>query len=313
MRRGPGKKPSAMHAGLVGERALVGTPYLRDEKLRAQYAAEIAPRTAVMLTKILDQQLPALRPKRVLDLGAGTGIVGTTLHQRFEGIEVVAVDRVASPGMIVADLSKGARPAGVSGRFDLIVAAHLLNEFTGLLGAARACLVLGWMRDWLAPTGVMLLIEPALKETSRALLAVRDHLTGAGAFVVAPCLWQGPCPALVSPHDWCHDSAARPSQPRADFSYLAIQANGQAQTDPAHFRVVSDLKREKGRTRLFGCGLRGRNPMLLQNRDATPSNKAFLSLDRGDLCRVVGLSQAGDGLRLSAETEVQVVVGGVHD
>jgi len=38
-----------------------------------------------------------------------------------------------------------------------------------------------------------------------------------------------------------------------------------------------------------------------------------LSLDRGDLCRVVGLSQAGDGLRLSAETEVQVVVGGVHD
>ena len=235
------------------------------------------------------------------------------MHQRFEGIEVVAVDRVASPGMIVADLSKGARPAGVSGRFDLIVAAHLLNEFTGLLGAARADLVLAWMRDWLAPTGVMLLIEPALKETSRALLAVRDHLTGAGAFVVAPCLWQGPCPALVSPHDWCHDSAARPSQPRADFSYLAIQANGQAQTDPAHFRVVSDLKREKGRTRLFGCGLRGRNPMLLQNRDATPSNKAFLSLDRGDLCRVVGLSQAGDGLRLSAETEVQVVVGGVHD
>jgi SAM-dependent methyltransferase len=309
MRRGPGKKPSAMHAGLVGERALVGTPYLRDEKLRAQYAAEIAPRTAVMLTKILDQQLPLLRPKRVLDLGAGTGIVGTTLSKRFEGVQVVAVDRVAGPGMIVADLSKGARPAGVTGRFDLIVAAHLLNEFTGLLAPARAELVLGWMRDWLAPNGVLLLIEPALKETSRALLSVRDQLTSAGAFVLAPCLWQGPCPALVSPHDWCHDSAARPSQPRADFSYLVLAAQGQVHNDPAQFRVVSDLKREKGRTRLFGCGLSGRNPMLLQNRDATPSNEAFLSLDRGDLFRVVGLGQAGDGLRLTSETVVRVVGG----
>jgi SAM-dependent methyltransferase len=297
-----------MHEGLVGERTLVGTPYLRDEKLRAQYAAQIAPRTAVMLNKILDQQLPALRPRRVLDLGAGTGIVGTTLHKRFEGVEVVAVDRVSGPGIIAADLSKAGPHAAVKGRFDLIVAAHLLNEFTGLSSTKRSELVLGWMRDWLAPAGVLLLIEPALKDTSRALLSVRDHLTAAGVFVVAPCLWQGPCPALASPHDWCHDSAPRPSLPRADFSYLVLESQGQPQADPTLLRVVSDLKREKGRTRLFGCGPLGRSPLLLQTRDVTPSNEAFLNLDRGDMCRVVGLGQAGDGLRLSAESQAQLVV-----
>ena len=309
MRRGPGKKPSAIHQGFVGARALIGTPYLKDEKLRAQYDAEIAPRTAVMLNKILDQHLPQLRPRRVLDLGAGTGIVGATLRARFDGVEVVAVDRVPSPGMIAADLSRCVRPAGVVGRFDLIVAAHLLNEFTTMDGAARASLVLGWMRECLAPQGVLLLVEPALKETSRALLQVRDHLNAAGAFVVAPCLWQGPCPALQSPHDWCHDSAARPSLPRADFSFLVVASVGQQTEDPALFRIVSDLRREKGRSRIFGCGPQGRHPLVLQTRDISPNNEAFVSLDRGALCRVAGLGEAGDGLRLSQQTQVQVVVG----
>lgn len=295
-----------MHEGLVGERALVGTAYLKDEKLRAQYAAEIAPRTASMLQKIFDQHLPTLVPKRVLDLGAGTGIVGDTLRKRFAGVEVVAIDSVAAPGVVAFDLRKPGAPAGVNGRFDLVVAAHLLNEFVGFQAPARAALVQVWIKQWLAPGGLLLLIEPALKETSRALLQVRDLLLAQGLYIEAPCVWQGPCPALAEPRDWCHDSAARPSLPRADFSFLAIRERRQPpKQDGTLLRVVSDLRREKGRSRLFACGSEGRQAYVLQSRDVSPSNKGFLALDRGALCRIVGVTAAGDGLRLSGDTNVE--------
>lgn len=297
-----------MHEGLVGARALVGTPYLGDEKLRAQYAAQIAPRTEAMLNRVLSMHLPRLRPQRVLDLGAGTGIVGATLKARFgQDLHVTGVDRVAAPGLVAADLSRAVRPSGVQGRFDFVVAAHLLNELQSLTLAARAQLVRFWMHEFAEPGAPLLLIEPALKETSRALLQVRDALVGAGLFVHAPCLTQAPCPALANPKDWCHDSAPRPSLSRADFSFLLLSSDPPAATAPEVFRVVSDLKREKGRQRLFGCGVSGRHPYVLQSRDVVPGNEAFVRLSRGELCRLTNIRPTGDGLRLDAQSQVEAL------
>ncbi len=302
------KRGSRMHEGLVGARALVGTPYLGDDKLRAQYAAQIAPRTEAMLNRVLSMHLPQLRPQRVLDLGAGTGIVGTTLKARFgQNVHVTGVDRVAAPGLIAADLSRAVRPSGVQGRFDFVVAAHLLNELQSLTPAARAQLVLFWIREYAETGAPVLLIEPALKETSRALLQVRDALVGAGVFVQAPCLIQSPCPALASPKDWCHDSAPRPSLSRADFSFLLLSSHPPVAAAPEVLRVVSDVKREKGRQRLFACGALGRQPYVLQSRDVVAGNEAFLRLSRGDLCRITGTRATGDGLRLDAQSQVQAL------
>jgi len=71
---------SRIHQGLTGERALVGTRYLADPALRDEYAAEIAPRTRAALDKILGG-LGLRAPRRVLDLGAGTGAVMTSSLQ----------------------------------------------------------------------------------------------------------------------------------------------------------------------------------------------------------------------------------------
>src|SRR6185436_11471630 len=131
---------------------------------------------------------------------------------------------------------------------------HLLNELP-LSVDERARLVLSWIDELLAPDGICVLLEPALRETSRDLLGVRDRLTARGLFVVAPCLWQGPCPALARERDWCHDSTAE----RVDFSYLAVARHGQPSSDPSLFRIVSDRLEEKGRLRLFGCGPAGRH------------------------------------------------------
>ena len=156
---------------------------------------------------------------------------------------------------------------------------------------ARAALVFAWARELLAEGGRIVLIEPALRETSRDLLAIRDRLLPAGFFVVAPCLWQGPCPALARERDWCHDSApwppeeaaARAGQSRVDYSYLVLARAGEPSTERRLFRVVSDPIVEKGRLRLWGCGPAGRHPLVRLDRDRTPANAGFDEAARGDL------------------------------
>ena len=210
-RHGNAAAGSAIHAGLVGKRALIGTRYLADAELRRQYERDIAPRTLAALGKVLAQLFPAgvAAPRRALDLGAGTGAAGAALRAAFgAALDVVAVDRVAAPGVVVADLASGLPP--VSGRFDLIVAAHLLGELhvdraAGERATARAARVRAWAGGLLAPGGTIVTIEPALRETSRELLAVRDLLLSQAAQpaldVVAPCYWAGPCPALERERD----------------------------------------------------------------------------------------------------------------
>jgi Mitochondrial small ribosomal subunit Rsm22 len=337
----PRGRRSPIHEGLVGERALIGQPYLRDPELRRGYQTEIAPRTTAALAKVLRVVFGpppppgSLRAPRVLDLGAGTGAAGAAARAFFgAATEIVAVDLVAGPGIITADLGAPGPVRGVTGRFDLIVAGHLLNELFVQAPAsgrirARADRVRAWCDGLLAPAGTFIVLEPALRETSRDLLAVRDHLLAApgGLRVVAPCLWTGPCPAFARERDWCHDATFEPSEVvgqrprRVDFSYLALRrdrgAAAQAAAaaagtalppppaDPALFRIVSDALVEKGRLRLFGCGPSGRHALVRLDRHRAPSNAAFDLLTRGDLARVAGTSDASDGRRLGPTTLVE--------
>jgi ribosomal protein RSM22 (predicted rRNA methylase) len=340
----PGRpRPGAVHEGLVGPRALVGSPYLADPALRAEYETDIAPRTRAALARIFGELSHRLARsetgvRRVLDLGAGTGAAGqavkqalaspsgalaTNAHRAPGELEIVSVDRVAAmPGVIVSDLRSARRPRGVEGQFDLIVAAHLLNELaTSLSVAELAGLVFFWGRELLAPGGHIVLVEPALKQTSRQLLAVRDRLVGAGFFVVAPCFWQGPCPALARERDWCHaatawspsdpaEAARRAGRSRVDYSYLVLgwspgSTDRDLSRDRRMFRVVSDPMVEKGRLRLFGCGPAGRLPLVRLDRDRSETNRGFDEAERGDVIVAADTQAAGDGLRIGPTSRVE--------
>ena len=298
----------------MGARALVGTPYLADDALRAEYARDIAPRTGVALRKILTEVLPAeglrLRPASVMDLGAGTGAVGETLRGLYgRGHRLVEVDRVARGGTTrAADVTRVDALAAFGAPFELVIAAHVLNElYLDEEPASRATrlgrLVRAWTEDLLGADGTLVVIEPALRETSRALLAVRDQLLAAGLHVVAPCFFSGPCPALLRERDWCHDSAPDAAGRRIDFSYLVVRATGPAAA-ANRFRVVSDPLPEKGRVRLFGCGGDGRHALVRLDRHASAANVDFERAGRGDVIQVSRTTYAGDGLRVGAETAV---------
>jgi hypothetical protein len=311
-RRGGAGSRSAIHDGLVGERALVGTPYLADPALRNEYARDIAPRTRAALGKILAEAFPpdAPAPDRAIDLGAGTGAVGEALRARFGAtIDVVGVDRVAAPGLVTADLAR-ALPA-VEGRFDLIVAAHLLGELfvdrsPDARVDARAQRVRAWTDGLLAPGGTVILVEPALRETSRELLAVRDQLLALSDLeIVAPCFWTGACPALANPRDWCHDAVAiADGAPRVDFSYLVARDRWRPLPGQLNYRVVSDPLPEKGRLKLYACGPTGRHAFIRLDRNESPANAAFANLARGDVARITNAVEASDGMRVEAATTV---------
>jgi SAM-dependent methyltransferase len=318
-----GRRPARpLHDGLVGRRVLVGRPYLADRRLREEYASDIAPRTQAALAQILGALGARLDGvSRVLDLGAGTGAAGAAVRQAVgRPLEVVAVDRVnAQPDarVVIADLRQPGRPPGVEGRFDLVVAAHLLNELAPTTIQQRAALVFSWAHELLARGGLVVLVEPALRETSRDLLAVRDRMVSAGFFVLAPCFWQGPCPALARERDWCHaaapwpadQAALRAGRSRVDHSYLVLARRGEAGSEPVTdrrlFRVVSDAIVDKGRLRLVGCGPAGRHQLVRLDRARSEANEDFGQAARGDVLVVADSERAGDGLRVTDATRVE--------
>ena len=186
--------------------------------------------------------------------------------------------------------------------------AELLEEAAGLL----------------APGGSLLVVEPALRDTSRALLRVRDLVVARGFAVRAPCLFRGACPALLRETDWCHAERAIEAPPlvaqiakaaglrkeAVKMSYLILAAKGEAWAEPPPgrtFRIVSEPLPSKGRLRYMGCGPEGRLGLSLQEKHVAEGNRRFESLLRGDVVEIVGAEPRGDGLALGEGSTVRVV------
>jgi len=316
--RRSGTTGSKIHEGLTGARELVGTNYLAKNSLRAEYEKEIAPRTAAALTRILQQTFPSAaseRPspplRRAIDLGSGTGAAGSALRAHF-GVtfDLVSVDsHVKGAGIRNLDVTSPSAIASLGRQHDLVVAAHVLNELLlDVLPDERIVQMVRIVRHWFdslcADDGTMILLEPALRDTSRTLLKVRDGLIAGGLHVIAPCFLQAPCPALAIDRDWCHDSVVAEKGRRVDFSYLVLRKSQTEVVDPFLVRIVSDALPEKGKIRFFACGSAGRVATIRLDKNKTKANADFSKLKRGDVARIERASPASDGIRIAADTRV---------
>jgi len=294
-----------LHQGLVGDRALASPSTYRGEMLGA-YLLWWWPQTYVKTQAAL-RMAPMPRQPRILDAGSGPGPAAIAALDMLGG-EATCFD--ASEEALAE-----ARALGIAkttrelpdGEFDLSIAANVLSELQNPLDFVRKL------------AGVTVIIEPALKETSRALLELRDRLLGE-RHVLAPCLTQKPCPALASPKDWC-TAAVRWDPPRffrqlaeatgirADemisFTPLILSREAPAQPAPDLWRVVGSPPPEKGKKRVWVCNDEGRVPAVRLDKHASPGNAAFDGLDRGDLVRLRSLELRGDGLRVGPSSTVE--------
>jgi SAM-dependent methyltransferase len=294
-----------LHEGLVGARALARAATYDDPAHLGAYLLWWWPQSYLKVCAALAMARLPLRP-RILDLGAGPGPAAIAALDALGG-EALAFDASAAALAEARALQPALRTQQgdlarelPEGEFDLTLAANVLSE---LAPARRAALV----RE-----GTTVLIEPALRETGRALLELRDQLLASGFRALAPCLTQKPCPALASPKDWC-TAELRWTPPRhvtqlADATGLRadellsfaplILARTAPQPEAGAWRVVGVPPPEKGKKRLWICSDEGRVAVGRLDKHERADNAQFDQLGRGDLVRLGGLERRGDGLRL---------------
>jgi ribosomal protein RSM22 (predicted rRNA methylase) len=341
------------------ERNALGSDYFADPALLRAYLLYFLPVNVAKVASLFGE-MPALpaRPLRVLDVGSGPGVGALAVlgHLTEHGIaaqeesEVIAVDRSrrglqeaealwaqvsatrrGRPAVrfhaVPLDLERpGARVPWKTGAFDLVILANSLNELfrSATDPIARRVMLLESLLDALSPDGTCLIVEPALRETTRNLHHVRDRLVAARrATVYSPCLHERPCPALARPDDWCHEE--RPWSPPAmlraidreagfikdalKFSYLMLRKDGLtvAERGPDVYRVVSEVMVMKGDRRAWLCNETGRPLVGRLNKARSEANASLDRWHRGAIVRVEHIERRATIGRVGSSTRVELV------
>ncbi len=274
--------------------------------------------------------IPQRTPLRVVDVGAGCGALSLGLVATLRRpVELALIDRDADALRIAAGALRrlGATATTRVGDVqtaplppaDLVAIGSVLNE---LPAAARLPLVERALAA-LAEDGAVIVIEPALRETARALHELRDAIVARGlAHVFAPCTRAGaPCPALADPDDWCHEDRAVRLPPRTTelarvthlrdaglkFAYLVLRrAPLPLVAAPHAWRVVSEPRAQKGKLELFGCSDAGRVPLRRLARNRSGANRALERAQRGDVL-VIEAAPGEARVEIAADTRVERV------
>jgi len=340
---------------LTKERDRLPAAYLNDPDLREAYRAYFLPPNAgkirIPLSELdlLPEQFPARNQLSVLDLGTGPGSSLAGVLDYFSGknpkpvLSFTAVDQVRenlamAEDLFAAEKNRLALRASLitvhsvlqealprlTGSFDLIILSNVLNELFSREGRTlekRLALLGEYLHHCLAEHGACIIIEPALRETSRELLQVRDGLLQQGYTIFAPCLCHGPCPALENPKDWCHedrdwdapdeirelDAQTGLRKDSLKFSYVTVRKDGRTLADITEenaYRVVSERLATKGKSEYFLCGRLDRRLVVRLDKDRTPANEPFGSLRRGDIAKFSGLIDDGKRYKVGRDTRV---------
>lgn len=374
--RARGVRPEAAHQALGEAVRMVSLAYRREQGTLAGLIRDreaLDARLAFFLPRDLPKLVLPLReldaagalPRRdalrILDIGAGLGtsglgaaayLLGKELAARVqidaidvddEALEIaerLARELVARHGFAielstrlqtVEQLLRDSSP----GRYDLILLGLMLNEVEGVDGAAA----LGALSKRLSSDGALTVIEPALRDTSRALQRTRDAIVAAGhaPYVFAPCLHGRPCPLLERERDWCHErmQQALPSDAAAlaraaglrdedlTFSYLTLrnEPGSLAALEPSRdhvalYRVVGGPLISKGKRELLTCGTDHARLLRRLDRNAQAPNAAFDHARRGSVVAVEageiagaasGPGAASSARAIGAETNVRIV------
>ncbi len=336
-RKGLGHEVAQLSSLFTKERAALGYSYLEVPAFAAAYLNYFLPVNLAKVQALLEE-MPVEEGDElfsVLDLGSGPGtgalaVLDWWLRRReASALSVVTVDRSSSAlhdatrlwdryrqaaGVKAANLqtcggdlerSVWLKAVASSGPFDLIILANCLNEIH--VGAEdcieRRTSFVTETLSLLKPSGTMMIVEPALRETSRSLHQVRDRLLHEQRCTIySPCLHERNCPALVKPDDWCHEERAwePPGLIREideqvgfikdalKFSYVLLRKDGKTIVDRRHdvYRVVSELRQLKGEKRAWLCNEHGRQEVGRQDRLASPQNQALDHWHRGAIVQI---------------------------
>ncbi|MDO8445959.1 MAG: small ribosomal subunit Rsm22 family protein [Deltaproteobacteria bacterium] len=339
---------------LTRERESLPAAYLKDAGLRKAYIEYFLPSNLYKIHIPLKEL--SLHPKglfkkdklRILDIGSGPGTATLgaldffSIKEKRPILEFTAVDPVAENLRDAEALFKDRGPkeatlttlksgierieAHIKGSFDIIILSNLLNEVAHNDAERihkRVEILKGLINRFLSFDGSCIIIEPALRETSREMLMVRDGLLDEGLHIYSPCLTGDKCPALDNPKDWCHEDV--PWEPPAivkevdqltglrkdslKFSYLILREDDLSLADICgedSYRVVSEPLISKGKMEFYVCGKEGRRLIARLDKDKTNLNGTFDDLRRGDVVRLKGVVDTRKRLKVGKDSSISL-------
>ena len=253
-------------------------PIVSDRLRAAAYLLTRMPATYAAARSALDElalTMPDWQPRRIVDLGAGTGAASWAAVATLETIETVHLVDYAGSALDLATrlfrdaavtvtaerrrLGRSPEVPGEAGRqADLAVAGYVLSELTA--GEQSAVVT-----ELTSRAPVVLLLEPGTPAGYARILRARDQLMGQGWRIAAPCPHQQACP--LTGDDWCHMSVRLPrtiahrqakggSRDFEDekFSYLAATT---LPATPMGDRVLRHPQVRPGHVRLELCTTSG--------------------------------------------------------
>ena len=177
----------------------------------------------------------------------------------------------------------------------------------------------------LTESGLLVLIEPALKKISRRLMVLHDRLASdTRAQILLPCLCDDPCALLQVDHrtEWCHQNVAwtppdflRVINQGIDreidvlkFSYLVVARTSKRLKRPRGYMVISNLLREKGKRRCFICTAGGRVELVRLDKAASEKNARFSDIEKGLIVKLADIvRKKEDYWQVTEDSTVRIV------
>ena len=336
-----------LQRGLTGKRNLAGDGYMEDRNLLGAYLLYYWP---VSYAQVSYAFFPAIKkfaeekkddsPIRILDLGSGPGPASTALcamlnqelQDKKTNLEITLAD--SSPRamelakkIFTADFPKvkitskksnfekeGLRDFKSSQKFDIIISSHALNELWSREEnfIQKRQFFVKEAANILEKKGLLLLQEPALLITSRALIQIRDFLIQEGLQLLSPCpnlKNNTKCPALQNPNQTCHAEqswkapqnvaalAKAAGLDRISFkmTFFAFTNNSDLPQKEETLRVVSDAMLNKsGRIRFILCDGQNRFPLSAKSDNKHARDIGFFDMKRYDSIKISNPENRGD-------------------
>ncbi|MGY4626557.1 small ribosomal subunit Rsm22 family protein [Bradyrhizobium sp. USDA 4486] len=201
-------------------RAGGGSGTIKSEADALAYALARMPATYAAVTASLNaltEIAPDLAPETLLDVGAGPGTATWAAAEAFPSLQdFTLLDANTTLSRLALELARDSSrlsecrylPGDAGGNLgelsqaDLVIASYIIGELSE--GDQRILAEAMWAKARRA----LVVIEPGTPAGYARILALRQQLIAAGAYVVAPCPHEKPCP-LTAP-DWCHFSQRLP-------------------------------------------------------------------------------------------------------
>ncbi len=216
-------------------------------------------------------------------------------------------------------------------KFDIVLMSHVLNELWKKDGdkIQKRLSFIKAQAEKLSENGILILNEPAMLESSRNLIKIRDEILGSEAFrgmnLVAPCPFSGSkkCPAMLSEKQTCHaEKMWKPFEPvmslakgagldreSVKMSFFVFQkTEEQAESENEKtLTVVSDgMLNKSGRIRFMLCDGEKRFSLSAKKDDQHAKKIGFFDLHRYDKIQIKNPEIREGNFGVAEETEIEI-------